>query len=30
MLELWHRFYVDAERPPSSPVEAALSRASAA
>jgi hypothetical protein len=22
MLELWHRFYVDAETPPSSPVEA--------
>jgi asparagine synthase (glutamine-hydrolysing) len=27
MLELWHRFYVDAERPPSSPTDADLARA---
>jgi asparagine synthase (glutamine-hydrolysing) len=26
VLELWHRFYVDAERPPSSPVDADLTR----
>jgi asparagine synthase (glutamine-hydrolysing) len=30
MLELWHRFYVDAETPPSSPAEAGLARATAA
>ena len=27
MLELWQRFYVDAERPPSSPIDADLARA---
>lgn len=30
MLELWHRFYVDAERPPSSAAEAGLVRTTAA